>query len=100
MKGSNRSDAQQRSDDIRVFRAELDRLATEGVVALSDPQAAAVRAHHDALLAEYSREFDIDRDLRAKTLSRGMRITSFLGALALAASVYFLFYQFWGRLGT
>jgi uncharacterized membrane protein len=100
MKGPNRSDAQQRSDDIRVFRAELDRLAAEGILALSDPQAAAVRAHHDALLAEYSREFDIDRDLRAKTLSRGMRITSFLGALALAASVYFLFYQFWGRLGT
>ncbi len=29
-----------------------------------------------------------------------MRIASFLGALALAASVFFLFYQFWGRLGT
>jgi hypothetical protein len=26
-----------------------------------------------------------------------MRVTSFLGALALAASVFFLFYQFWGR---
>jgi hypothetical protein len=100
MAGSSRSDAQQRCDDIRVFRAELDRLAAEGVLDLSETQRAAVRAHHDGLLATFSREFDIDRDLRAKTLSRGMRITSFLGALALAASVYLLFYQFWGRLGT
>ena len=29
-----------------------------------------------------------------------MRIASLLGALALAASVFFLFYQFWGRFGT
>ena len=29
-----------------------------------------------------------------------MRVASFLGALALAASVFFLFYQFWGRFST
>jgi uncharacterized membrane protein len=29
-----------------------------------------------------------------------MKIASFLGALGLAASVFFLFYQFWGRFGT
>jgi uncharacterized membrane protein len=29
-----------------------------------------------------------------------MRIASFLGALALAASVFFMFYQFWGALST
>jgi hypothetical protein len=28
-----------------------------------------------------------------------MRVASFLGALALAASVFFLFYQFWGHFG-
>jgi hypothetical protein len=28
-----------------------------------------------------------------------MKVASFLGALALAASVFFLFYQFWGRFG-
>lgn len=100
MAGSNRSDAQRRCDDIRVFRAELERLAAEGVLELGEAQQAAVKAHHDALLAGFSRDFDIDRDLRAKTLSRGMRITSFLGALALAAAVYLFFYQFWGWLGT
>jgi multisubunit Na+/H+ antiporter MnhF subunit len=29
-----------------------------------------------------------------------MRIVSFLGTLTLAASVFFLFYQFWGRFST
>jgi hypothetical protein len=100
MTGSNRSDAQQRCDEIRAFRAELARLSDAGVLELNEPQQAAVQAHHEALLAAYSRDFDIDRDLRARQLSLGMRIASFLGALALAASVYFLFYQFWGLLGT
>lgn len=66
------------------------------MLALSAEQAGALRAHHDAVLASLSSEFDIDRDVRAKQLSWGMRIASFLGALALAASVFFLFYQFWG----
>lgn len=100
MSGSNRWDAQQRCDEIRVFRAELARLADAGVLELSTAQEAAVRAHHDSVLAALSQEFDVDRDARARQLSVGMRIASFLGALALAASVYFLFYQFWGWLGT
>jgi hypothetical protein len=100
MPAANRTDAQQRCDEIRVFRAELARLADAGVLELSESQQAALQAHHDALLAGFSRDFDIDRDLRASQLSLGMRIASFLGALALAASVYFLFYQFWGVLGT
>ena len=29
-----------------------------------------------------------------------MKIASFLGALGLAASVFFLFYQFWGKFST
>jgi uncharacterized membrane protein len=33
-------------------------------------------------------------------MSLGMRVASLLGALALAASVFFLFYQFWGRFST
>src|SRR4029077_19854723 len=48
--------------------------------------------------AEYPQAFDIDRDSQSKQLSIGMRVASFLGALALAASVFFLFYQFWGLL--
>ncbi len=93
----SRTSAQQRADDIWVFRQELARLETAGVLTLSEAQQQAVAAHHDGLLTGFTRSFDIDRDVRAKQLSWGMRIASFLGALALAASVFFLFYQFWGR---
>jgi len=100
MSASSRSEAQQRADQIRAFRAELECLEREGVAALAAEQRRAVDAHHDGLLAGYARAFDIDRDAEARQLSLGMRVASFLGALALAASVFFLFYQFWGLLPT
>lgn len=100
MSDPTRAEAQQRADDIGVFRNELTRLADAGVLHLSDAQRGAINAHHDALLTGFRHHFDIDRDRRDKQLSLGMRIASFLGALALAASVFFLFYQFWGLLGT
>jgi len=96
MNQASRSSAQQRADDIRVFRTELARLEVEGALTLSEAQAQGLRAHHDTVLAGLAQSFDIDRDVRGKQLSWGMRIASFLGALALAASVFFLFYQFWG----
>ncbi|HEY5292425.1 MAG TPA: DUF2157 domain-containing protein [Burkholderiales bacterium] len=92
----SRTEAQQRADEIRVFRRELDRLEREHILALTEEQRRAVAGHHDGLLARYTQAFDIDRDVQARQLSLGMRIASFLGALALAASVFFLFYQFWG----
>jgi hypothetical protein len=91
-----RSEAQQRADEIRVFQAELARLEAEGVLILGSA-AAGAGGSPPSLLASYARAFDIDRDARARQLSLGMRVASFLGALALAASVFFLFYQFWGR---
>src|SRR5512146_2478056 len=96
----SRHEAQKRADRILVFREELERLEREGVLALDPEQRRRVRAHHDDLLAQYSQSFDIDRDSRAGQLSLGMRIASFFGALALSASVFFLFYQFWGLLAT
>ena len=100
MSETTRTEAQQRADDIRVFRAELERLEREGILALDEQQRGALARHHDEMLGRYASEFDIDRDVQAKQLSLGMRIASFLGALALAASVFFLFYQFWGWLST
>ncbi len=97
---SSRSEAQQRADAIRVFQAELERLEREGVLALGEDQRRAIAQHHTRLLGQYAQAFDIDRDVKAKQLSLGMRIASFLGALALAASVFFLFYQFWGLFST
>jgi uncharacterized membrane protein len=96
----SRLDAQQRADAIRVFQEELSRLERDGALTLSDDQRRSLGDHHRALLAEYAHAFDIDRDAGAKRLSLAMRIASLLGALALSASVFFLFQQFWGRLAT
>ena len=88
----SRTEAQERVDGIHAFRDELARLADEGVLRLDAAQQAAVQDHHEHLLAKFAALFDVDRDSRAKQLSLGMRVASFLGALALAASVFFLFY--------
>ncbi|MFG0721271.1 DUF2157 domain-containing protein [Pseudomonas sp. GLN_6] len=100
MPNINRSDAQQRADDIGVFNRELARLEAEQVLSLSDSQRASLHGYQQQLLNRYLAAFDIDHDIQARQLSLGMRIASFLGALALAASVFFLFYQFWGLFGT
>ena len=100
MPNINRSDAQLRADDIGVFNRELARLEAEQVLNLSDSQRAKLHGYQQQLLNSYLAAFDIDHDIQARQLSLGMRIASFLGALALAASVFFLFYQFWGLFGT
>ena len=96
MTASSRTEAQERADEIRVFQHELGRLEREGVLKLGDEQRRAVADHQRGLLAGYAQAFDIDRDAQSRQLSIGMRVASFLGAMALAASVFFLFYQFWG----
>lgn len=100
MSNINRSDAQQRADDIGVFNRELARLEADQVLSLSDAQRSNLHAYQQQLLNSYLSAFDIDHSNQARQLSLGMRIASFLGALALAASVFFLFYQFWGLFGT
>jgi hypothetical protein len=66
-----RSEAQQRADQIGIFRAELARLESEGVLRLDAAQLQAVRGHHDALLAGFAGRFDIDRDLLTPCLIFG-----------------------------
>ena len=97
---SGRRAAQQRADAITGFRSELDRLREEGLPAPDAAWAGAIRQHHDALLAQLAQRYDIDRSAGARHLSLGMRIVSFLGAVAMAAAVYFLFQRFWGLLPT
>jgi hypothetical protein len=96
----SKTEAQKRVDRINAFRAELDALHQEGVLKLDDNQQAAIAQHHQQLLSGLSEQFDVDQDLRSRQLSLGMRIASFLGAVALALSVFFMFYQFWGKLTT
>lgn len=100
MDARQRSAAQRRADDIRVFRRELARLEQEAVLQLDAAQRERVRAHHAGLLENYTQAYDIDRSVQARQLTLGMRVASFLGALALAASVFFLFRQFWGYFST
>jgi len=95
-----RHKAQQRADEIRIFQDELERLEREQVLQLSTEQQQAVTAYHHDLLARYAQDFDIDHDVRTSQLSLGMRIASLFGALALSASVFFLFYRYWGWLAT
>ena len=100
MPASTRTEAQQRADEIRVFRAEMDRLERDAVLQLSSEQREGLRRHHDDVLSDLAKRFDVDRDTQSKRLSLGMRVASFFGAVALAASVFFLFYQFWGLFST
>ena len=76
-----------RPDQIMAFKAELIALAHEGIV-LDEATLARIRAHHGTLLAGVPDE----------RLSLGMRLASFVGAVALSAAVFFLFYRFWGAL--
>lgn len=99
MTALSRQDAQNRADEIRVFQRELASLEREGVIALTESQRQRAHEYHQDLLKQYALSFDIDQGVQAKQLSLGMRIASFLGALALAASVFYLYRQFWGWFG-
>lgn len=97
---SNRVQAQRRVDQIRAFRDELAQLERDAVLVLSDDQRQRLRSHHDRLIQDFARQFDVDTSVSQKQLSWGMRVASFLGALALAASVFFFFYRIWGVIST
>lgn len=97
---ADKTSAQRRADRIQAFNDELAELERRQILALSQKQQARVADFHRHLLADFRDRFDIDASHKEKQLSWGMRIASFLGAVALAASVFFLFYQFWGLFGT
>jgi len=96
----NKLKAQQRADQIQAFNAELNQLKDDDVLALNDDQRSKIAGYHASVLDALTSQFDIDTNVRQKQLSTGMKIASFVGALALAASIFFLFYQFWGYLTT
>jgi hypothetical protein len=92
--------AQQRADRIAAFRAEVLELKRAGLLRISAEDLQAVDGHHDRVLRELVQRFDVDVSERGKQLSLGMRAVSFVGAFALAASVYYFFYQAWGLITT
>lgn len=96
----NKQKAQQRADQVQAFYDEVKQLETDQVLQLDEEQRESVAHYHQGLLKSLTEKFDIDTSTRQKQLSTGMKIASFIGALALAASVFFLFYQFWGYIST
>lgn len=100
MQITSKTEAQQRADQIGQFREELQLLEKEAILSLNEQQRTAIDHYHDELMAHLASAFDVDSSVREKRLSLGMKIASFLGALGLAASLFFLFYQFWGFLST
>lgn len=96
----SRTNAQQRADQITTFRHELDLLAKEDVLSLQPEQQRAIDRYHHHLLRQLTLGFDIDTTKGQKQFSLGLGIVSSLGAMALVASLFFLYFQYWGGLET
>ena len=74
---------------------EIERL---GLLNLDSSQRDKLTTYHDGLLRELAGRFDVDVSESQRQLSWGMRIVSFLGAIALCAAAYFFVHRFWGLL--
>lgn len=98
IKEKNKLAAQQRVDQIDAFELELAQLENERVIALSVDEKRKIKSYHQILKSALLETFDVDVSRTDKQLSLGMRIASLLGALAFAASVFFLFYRYWGSI--
>jgi len=92
--------AQRRADSIAAFRGEVAELRRAGLLEISNAALRTVDAHHERVLRDLVHNFDVDISERGKQLSLGMRAVSFVGAFALAASVYYFFYRIWGTIST
>ena len=88
--------AQSRADRVVAFGEELAELRRAGLVELSDGELLAIGRFHRRLLRDLEVRYDIDTSERGKQLSLGLRLVSLLGALAFAASAFFLLYRIWG----
>ena len=60
MSALNRTDAQQRADEIAVFNRELARLEAAQVLQLSEAQQQQIKSYQQRLLATFQTAFDID----------------------------------------
>lgn len=92
--------AQRRVDRVLAFQDELAQLEEEKILVLPPEEKERVLRHHRDLLSRLKHRFDVDTTAAARQMSLGMKIVSFLGALALSAAIFFFFYRFWGIFGT
>jgi hypothetical protein len=96
----SQADAQQRVDQIHAFQQELIALENAKVIAIAPEQSSKIEHFHNQLLQKFSADYDVDISIQSKQLTLGMKLASLFGALAMATSIFFLFYQFWGHLST
>lgn len=96
----NKQKAQYRADQIRAFNEEVETLQANDIFRFNAEQRESIDQYHKTLLQGLVETYDIDINAQQKQLTTGMKIASFIGALALAASIFFLFYQFWGYFTT
>jgi hypothetical protein len=94
--GQAQAAAQGRADRVAAFGEELAELRRAGLVELSAGEIAAIGRFHRRLLHDLVERYDVDTSERGKQLSLGLRLVSLLGALAFAASAFFLLYRVWG----
>ena len=97
---SGRLSAQARADRIGAFREELAQLDGELGGVLDDAQRQRITRHHDTLLAELAHQYDVATTQSGRQLALGLRLASFLGALAICIAVVLFVNRFWGALGT
>lgn len=96
----SQADAQHRVDQIHAFQQEVAELENDNVLVIPPVQVSKVQDYHSQLLLKLSTIYDVDTSIESKQLTLGMKIASLFGALAMAISIFFLFYQFWGYLST
>ena len=97
---TNRKEAQLSVDRIHVFRQELGRLISEGVLELTAEQQSRVESYLAVSAADLAARFDIDVSDSQKRISLGMRVLSTLGGMAFCAALVLFFYRIWGLLPT
>jgi len=97
---AGRLDAQARADRVRAFQGELAELESELGGVLDDAQRQHIAQHHEHLLAELARQYDVSTTTSDRQLALGLRFASFLGALAICIAVVLFVERFWGGLTT
>ena len=90
--------AQQRVDRISSFRKELSQLEREQALVLTAEQQSGLNAHYERLLADLTKQYDVDVTESGKRVSWGMRITALLGGAAFCAALVLFLHRIWGNL--
>ena len=91
---------QERADRLRTFQRELAELEREKVLDLTPEQRARLDAYLERTLAGLAAQFDVDTTEAQRQVSRGMKIASALGGIALCAAVVLFLARYMGYWST